>query len=44
MIEQMIKKSVEEVKYALMDWKGLGKEKDRLNNIVIDMGLKVVKV
>jgi D-aminoacyl-tRNA deacylase len=44
MIEQMIDKSVEDVQYAFMDWKGLGKEKDRLNTIVTDLDLEVVKL
>lgn len=44
MVEQMINKSVEDVKYAFMDWKGLGKEKDRLNSIVTDLGLEMVKL
>jgi len=43
-IEQMTNKSVEDVRYAFMDWKGLGKEKDRLNTIVTDLGLEVVKL
>ncbi|MFQ5941138.1 MAG: D-aminoacyl-tRNA deacylase [Nitrososphaerales archaeon] len=44
MIEQMINKSVETVEYAFMDWKGLGKEKERLNSIVTGLGLKVMKL
>jgi D-tyrosyl-tRNA(Tyr) deacylase len=40
----MINKSVEDVKYAFMDWKGLGKEKDRLNSIVTYLGLEIVKL
>jgi D-aminoacyl-tRNA deacylase len=44
MIEQMIDKSIEDVQYAFMDWKGLGKEKDRLNTIVADLDLEVVKL
>lgn len=44
MIEQMINKSIEDVVYAFMDWKGLGKEKDRLNSIVSDLGIEVVKI
>ncbi len=44
MIEQMVNKSIEDVQYAFMDWKGLGEEKDRLNSIVTDLGLEVLKV
>jgi len=44
MLGQMVSKSVEDVKYVLLDWKGLGKEKDRLSEMVSDLGLEVVKV
>ncbi len=44
MLDQMINKSIENVKYVFMDWKGLGKEKNRLDNVVKDLGLKVVKL
>lgn len=44
MMEQMINKSIEDVKYVFMDWKGLGKEKDRLNSIVNDLNLEVAKL
>ncbi|MFY3741343.1 MAG: D-aminoacyl-tRNA deacylase [Candidatus Nitrosomirales archaeon] len=44
MLDQMISKSIEDVKYVFMDWKGLGKEKDRLNYIVKELGLEVVKL
>ena len=44
MLDQMISKSIEDVKYVFIDWKGLGKEKDRLNDIVTDLGLEVMKL
>jgi len=44
MLKQMISKSIEDVRYVFMDWKGLGKEKDRLNDIVNDLGLEVMKL
>ena len=44
MIEQMISKTVEDVECVFMDWKSLGKEKNRLNSIVSTLGLEVVKV
>jgi len=44
MLEQMISKSIERVRYVFMDWKGLGREKDRLNELVNDVGLEVMKL
>ena len=44
MLDQMISKSIEDVRYVFMDWKGLGKEKDRLNHMVKDLGLEVMKL
>ena len=44
MLDQMIRKSIEDVKYIFMDWKGLGKEKDKLNQVVNDLGLEVIKL
>jgi D-aminoacyl-tRNA deacylase len=48
MLKQMIDKSVEEVKYIILDWKGLGREKDRLVRLINDFsyeyGLEVIKV
>ncbi len=48
MLKQMIDKSIEKVKYIILDWKGLGKEKDRLIRLVNDFsyeyGLEVIKV
>lgn len=44
MLEQMISKSIEEVRYVFLDWKGLGKEKERLSNLVKELGLEIIKL
>ncbi len=48
MLKQMVDKSIEKVRYILLDWKGLGKEKDRIVKLVNDFGyehgLEVIKV
>lgn len=44
MLDQMVRKSAEPVRYVFMDWKGLGREKDRLSGLVNDLGLEVIKV
>ncbi|MDW8045480.1 MAG: D-aminoacyl-tRNA deacylase [Nitrososphaerota archaeon] len=43
-IHQMIYRCVEDVKYAVLDWKGLGSEKERILNLVEEVGLSVVKL
>jgi D-aminoacyl-tRNA deacylase len=44
MLEQMIIKSIEKVSYVIVDWKGLGKQKDRIVGLVTDSGLDILKV
>jgi D-aminoacyl-tRNA deacylase len=44
MLHQMIVKSVEKVTHIIVDWKGLGKEKDRIMRLVQNTGLNVLKV
>ncbi len=44
MLDQMVSKSIENVRYIFIDWKGLGKEKNRLNELVNDLGLEVMKL
>ncbi len=45
MLRQMIAKSIEPVKYILLDWKGLGSEKDRMVELANSVeGIEVVKV
>src|ERR671932_138592 len=44
MLQQMIFKSVEKVTHAIVDWKGLGKEKDRIMCLIAETGLDILKV
>ena len=44
MLRQMILKSIEKVTHVIVDWKGLGKEKDRIMRLVADTGLDIVRV
>ena len=44
MLNQMIAKSIEKVTYIIVDWKGLGKEKDRIMKLVDNTGLEVLRV
>lgn len=44
MLNQMIAKSIERVTHIIVDWKGLGKEKNRIMGLVEDTGLKVLRV
>jgi D-aminoacyl-tRNA deacylase len=44
MLNQMIAKSIEKVTYIIVDWKGLGKEKNRIMRLVEDTGLKVLRL
>jgi len=44
MMGQMIQKTTTPVKYALLDWKGLGPHKDRIQGLVSQFGLEVVRV
>ncbi|MEM3092899.1 MAG: D-aminoacyl-tRNA deacylase [Candidatus Nitrosocaldus sp.] len=45
MLRQMIAKSIEPVRYIILDWKGLGGEKDRIVNLVSSVeGVEVIKV
>ena len=44
MLNQMIAKSIETVTHIIVDWKGLGKEKNRIMELVEDTGLKVLRV
>ncbi|MGQ9469742.1 MAG: D-aminoacyl-tRNA deacylase [Nitrososphaerales archaeon] len=43
-LNQMIEKSSQKVDYAILDWKGLGKEKARIVELVKRNNLKIVKV
>jgi D-aminoacyl-tRNA deacylase len=44
MIGQMIQKTMGPVRYALVDWKGLGPHKDRLMGAISRFGLEVVRL
>jgi D-aminoacyl-tRNA deacylase len=44
MLNQMIAKSIERVTYIIVDWKGLGKEKNRIMRLVENTGLEVLRV
>ncbi len=44
MLWQMLAKSVEKVNTIIVDWKGLGKEKERIMTLATDTGLEIVKV
>lgn len=45
MLRQMIAKSIEPVKYILLDWKGLGSEKDRIVELANSVeGIEVIRV
>lgn len=44
MLNQMIAKSIETVTHIIVDWKGLGKEKNRIMGLAEDTGLEVLRV
>lgn len=45
MMRQMIAKSIEPVRYIILDWKGLGSEKDRIVNLTNSIeGMEVIRV
>jgi D-aminoacyl-tRNA deacylase len=44
MLYQMIQKSVEKVRYAFLDWKGLGPEKNRILTLLNETNLEVIRV
>ena len=43
-VKLMVSRCVEEVKYAVLDWKGLATEKQKILRFVDELGLEVVKV
>jgi D-aminoacyl-tRNA deacylase len=43
-LEQMIKKTVPQAGYALLDWKGLGSEKEKLIELLNRSNLEVIKL
>ena len=44
MVIQMKNKSIEPVRYAALDWKGLGKEKKRLIDVINELDLEVIRI
>ena len=44
MLDQMITKSVEKVTHIIVDWKGLGREKDRIMKLIEGTGLHIIRV
>ncbi len=44
MVGQMIRRTLAPVRYALLDWKGLGAHKDRVAKLVAQFGLEVIRV
>jgi len=44
MLEQAIKKNVEKVEFALLDWKGLGKHKEKVTSLLEECGMEYRKV
>jgi hypothetical protein len=44
LIDQMIHRNIEKVSYALVDVKGLGKEKSRVLTLLDKCGIEVVKI
>jgi len=44
MVGQMIQRTMSPVRYALIDWKGLGPHKDRIMKVVAQFGLEVIRV
>jgi len=44
MVGQMIQKTAAPVKYALLEWKGLGAHKEKILGLASQFGLEVVKV
>jgi len=43
MVAQMIQRTMSPVRYALLDWKGLGPNKDKIMNLVSQFGLEVIR-
>jgi len=41
---QMLQKSTKTVKYAVLDWKGLGDQKDKIVSLVRQFGLETIRV
>ncbi|MEM4312374.1 MAG: D-aminoacyl-tRNA deacylase [Nitrososphaerales archaeon] len=44
MMDHIMRKSIQPIKYALLNGKGLGKEKERIIKLIQDFGLEVIKL
>lgn len=44
MLDQMIDKSIEKVTHVIVDWKGLGKHKNRIMELIGSTGLDILRV
>ncbi|MGD0318753.1 MAG: D-aminoacyl-tRNA deacylase [Nitrososphaerales archaeon] len=44
MVGQMLQRTTAPVKYALLEWKGLGTHKDRIRGLASQFGLEVIRV
>jgi D-aminoacyl-tRNA deacylase len=44
MLDQMITKSSEKVTHIITDWKGLGKEKNRIMGLIENTGLEILRI
>lgn len=44
MVNQMVAKSIEPVRYAAVDWKGLGPDKNRIVELVARCGLELLRI
>lgn len=44
MVEQMLQRTTAPVKYALLEWKGLGAYKNRIRGLASQFGLEVIRV
>jgi len=44
LIEQMVSRNIEEVTFAMVDSKGLGKEKSRILSALDEVGIEVLRI
>ena len=42
--KSIIKQTIEKIEYVIIDWKGLGKEKQRIMEIVNKHNLDIIKI
>ena len=44
MLDQMIAKSIEKVTHVIVDWKGLGRHKNRIMELIGSTGLNILRI